>query len=224
MHDFGYNRLRVVNEFPVPFQAAKSAVDASSVLASAEEFLTVVEAVADCTRVIGTTAVGERVLEHPLFALEETAERVAEHLGANQRTRVALLFGSEKTGLSNEELSFCQELMTIPMSNPDGRHLSMNLGQAVAVCLYRLGQEGAAASTGAKEISATAGDLDRLTGLLQEVLEDSGYAQRHPANVRPEVVRRLVRRMGLGADDAAVWTGMLRQVLYGLRRDDGNVH
>ena len=58
MHDLGYTDLRVVNEFPVPFQAAKSAVDASSVLAAATEPKTVAEAVADCTLVVGTTAVG----------------------------------------------------------------------------------------------------------------------------------------------------------------------
>ena len=66
MHDFGYTHLRIVNEFPVPFAAAKSAIDASSVLDGAAEFTGVAEAVADCTLVLGTTAVGERVLEHPL--------------------------------------------------------------------------------------------------------------------------------------------------------------
>ena len=67
MHDLGYRWLRVVNEFSVPFQAAKSAVDAASVLASATEPTTVAEAVADCTLVVGTTAVGERVIEHGLY-------------------------------------------------------------------------------------------------------------------------------------------------------------
>ena len=53
--------------------------------------------------------------------------------------RVALLFGSEKTGLSNEELSHCNWLLTVPMfEHADARHPSMNLGQAVAVCLYEL--------------------------------------------------------------------------------------
>ena len=52
---------------------------------------------------------------------------------------MALLFGSEKTGLSNDELSHCNWLLTIPMRNPAGvRHVSMNLGQAAAVCLYEL--------------------------------------------------------------------------------------
>src|SRR5271155_5881626 len=71
MHDFGFGRLRVVNEYAVPFEAARSAVDASEVLAAAAAFGGVADAVADCTLVVGTTAVGERVLQHPLYPLAE---------------------------------------------------------------------------------------------------------------------------------------------------------
>ena len=66
MHDFGFRHLRVVNEYAVPFETARSAVDASEVLAGAAAFGSVAEAVADCTLVVGTTAVGERALQHPL--------------------------------------------------------------------------------------------------------------------------------------------------------------
>ena len=219
MHDLGYAQLRVVNEFSVPFQAARSAIDASSVLLAATEPTSVAEAVADCTLVLGTTAVGERAMEHRLYPLEEMAGRVAEHLGGDSWAKVAVLFGSEKTGLTNQELSHCHELLTIPMNVPEGKHLSMNLGQAVAVCLYRLAQQGAVALTAKDEPAAGQADLERVTALLGEVLERSGYAKRHPANTREPVVRRLVRRMGLRADDAAVWTGMLRQMLHAI--EDG---
>ena len=221
MHDLGYSQLRVVNKYPVPFQAARSAVDAADVLASAMEPATVSEAVADCTLVLGTTAVGERTLQHPVESLETAAGRVQAHLKSSAETRVALLFGSEKTGLSNEELSHCHGLLTIPM-NPLGEgHLSMNLGQAVAVCLYRLTQAGhsvplVAELVDAPDLPALAGDQERLTQLLLAVLERSGYSRRHPANVRTEVLRRLLRRMALNAADAPVWTGMLRQLLHAL--------
>jgi len=144
MHDFGFTRLRIVNEYPVPFEAAKSAVDASSVLAAAETFTTVAAAVADCTLVIGTTTVGERTLNHSLLPLAQAAPRILTELRGNpnsnpESSRVALLFGSEKTGLNNEELSHANWLLTIPMRDPDSaRHVSMNLGQAAAVCLYEL--------------------------------------------------------------------------------------
>ena len=216
MHDLGFADLRVVNEFPVPFQAAKSAVDASSVLQATREFTGLAEALEDCTFVVGTTAVGERVLQHPLLPLNAGAAKMRGALAGG--SRVALLFGSEKTGLSNEELSHCHALLTIPMSAVEGeKHLSMNLGQAAAVCLYQLALGEAEAAVGEVEAGASAGELERLTSLLAEVLEESGYARRHPANARDGSVRRMVRRMGLGAADATVWTGVLRQILHAVR-------
>src|ERR1700710_1703742 len=132
MHDFGFRHLRIVNEYAVPFQNARSAVDASAVLAAAIEAPTVAEAVADCTLVVGTTAVGERDLDHPLHELPQAGPILRAEI-ARPEGRVALLFGSEKTGLSNEELSYCNLLMTIPMQQSEGnRHPSMNLGQAAA--------------------------------------------------------------------------------------------
>ena len=110
MHDFGFRHLRVVNDYAVPFETARSAVDASAVLAAAAAFGSVAEAVADCTLVIGTTAVGERALQHPLHALPAAAQKIRNEL-AREGGRVALLFGSEKTGLSNEELSHCHWLL-----------------------------------------------------------------------------------------------------------------
>ena len=221
MHDFGFSRLRVVNEYAVPFAAAKSAVDASSVLEAGREYGSVAEAIADCGLVLGTTAVGERALQHGLYSLSDAAGVVGKAVARG--TRVALLFGSEKTGLSNEELSHCHALLTIPMSQAveaDGgqRHLSMNLGQAVAVCLYAISQLELARETPEADAAASADDLERVTALLREVMDAGGYARRNPANAREANVRRLVRRMGLSASDSAVWAGVLRQTLYGLRR------
>ena len=97
MHDFGFSDLRVVNDFPIPLEAAKSAIDASAVLDAAVASPTLGEALEDCTLVFGTTAVGERDLQHVLVGLAEAAPRVVDAL-AEPAGRVALLFGSEKTG------------------------------------------------------------------------------------------------------------------------------
>jgi tRNA/rRNA methyltransferase len=222
MHDFGFRRLRVVNEFPVPFEAAKSAVDASSVLADAVVCSSVAEAVADCTLVVGTTAVGERDLQHKVLTVAEAAPVLHTELACtSSQGRVALLFGSEKTGLSNDELSYCHWLLTIPMHQHQGaRHLSMNLGQAVAVCLYELARthDTPTDSTPAEAAPETAAGLERLTILLREVLKESGYTQHHPANSDEAHVRRLILRMGANAVDAPVWMGVLRQVLWKLRQ------
>jgi TrmH family RNA methyltransferase len=221
MHDFGFGRLRVVNEFAVPFEAAKSAVDASAVMADAVVCASVAEAVGDCTLVVGTTAVGERDLQHELMTLADGAPRLLAEVLRGDAGRVALLFGSEKTGLSNEELSYCKWLMTIPMyEHAEVRHPSMNLGQAVAVCLYELVRDGGLVAsdeaTGAIG-SVTAAELERLTSLLNDVLEETGYMRHHPANSDAAQVRRLVRRMGADAKDGPVWMGILRQVLWKVR-------
>jgi TrmH family RNA methyltransferase len=218
MHDFGFRHLRVVNEYPVPFETARSAVDASEVLVGAVAFGSVAEAAADCTLVVGTTAVGERALQHPLYELAKAGGIIGEEL-TQEGGRVALLFGSEKTGLSNEELSHCHWLLTIPMAeHEEVRHPSMNLGQAVAVCLYELVRsvDGASLVQGVPA-TAEAAEVERLTALLSEVLEETGYTKRHPANCDEAQIRRLVLRMGVAASDVPVWMGILRQVLWKIR-------
>jgi TrmH family RNA methyltransferase len=223
MHDFGFRTLRLVNDYAVPFETARSAVDASAVMAGAATFASVAEAVADCTLVVGTTAVGERALQHPLFALPQAAEAIrGEMARVEHGGRVALLFGSEKTGLSNEELSHCNWLLTIPMQqHEDVRHPSMNLGQAVAVCLYELVRQKDGRAEASAPAAAEAGEVERMTLLLTEVLEQTGYTKRHPANCDEAQIRRLVLRMGVTASDAPVWMGVLRQVLWKLRQGDG---
>src|SRR5271155_4617847 len=221
MYDFGFRDLRLVNEYRVHFERAKSAVDASAVLEAAREYASVAEAVADCTLVVGTTAVGPRRQEQPLYTLAEAVGRLRREMVSGQQTsesRLALLFGSEKTGLSNDELSHCHFLLTIPMaSTPGMRHASMNLGQALAVCLYELVRTGEALPLQEPGEAPSAADLERLTALLIEVMERSGYSQRHPANFDEIQVRRLVRQMDLDRSRALAWTGILRQVLSKLR-------
>ena len=216
MHDFGFSDLRIVNEYSVSFETAKSAVDASEVIANARVFGSVAEAVADCTLVAATTAVGERALEHPLHAIVEAAVLMKAEC-AQADGRAAILFGSEKTGLSNEELSHASFLVTIPMfEHEDVRHPSMNLGQAAAVCLYELVRsEGVHAGVGVRE-AAKAGDIERVAALLGEVLEVCGYRSKH-ANATEDETRRLVVRMGLKGADVPVWMGILRQMLWKAR-------
>jgi TrmH family RNA methyltransferase len=212
MHGFGFDDLRLVNDYSVGLEKARSAIDASEILAQARQFASVPEAVADCNLVVGTTAVGERKREHPLYALAEGGGLVHSALGSG---RVALLFGSEKTGLSNDALSYCHWLMTIPMHpSPGIRHASMNLGQAAAVCLYELIRQTDAPALNEPQPMASAEDLERITELLSEVLSCIGYAKRRPASAERTEVRRMVRRLNLSQSDARRWIGVLRQVLW----------
>jgi TrmH family RNA methyltransferase len=212
MHGFGFSDLRLVNDYSVGFEKAKSAVDASDILATAREFPTVADAVADCSLVVGTTAVGERKQEHSLYTLAQASTLVRS---TSENARVALLFGSEKTGLSNDAMSHCHWLTTIPMhATPGLRHASMNLGQAAAVCLYELIRVVESPALNESPPAAQAEDLERVTHLLAEMLTSIGYARRRPAAADPAAVRRLVRRLNLNQSDARRWIGILRQLLW----------
>src|ERR1700676_3938906 len=80
MSNFGFLHLRVVNPYEVAFREARSAVGASQVLANAVEYKSVADAVADCTLVVGTTAVRHRELQHPLKRLEVVARLIRKQL------------------------------------------------------------------------------------------------------------------------------------------------
>src|ERR1035437_10000143 len=111
MSNFGFFHLRVVNPYEVAFREARSAVGASQLLANAVEYKSLADAVADCTLVVGTTAVRHRELQHPLKRLEYGARVIRKQLASG---RVALLFGTEKFGLATKDLSHCHWLMRIP--------------------------------------------------------------------------------------------------------------
>ena len=211
MANFGFSRLRVVNPYDVAFREARSAVGAAPLLQKAEDFPALPEAVADCHLVVGTTSVGHRELQHPIRRLEYGAKLMQRALAQGP---VALLFGSEKFGLSNDDLSHCHWLMRIPTVDQD---LSMNLGQAVALCLWELARDPKARQARPELLkSAAAVETEQVSRLLLDALERSGYVNPRTAASTGEKVRRLVRRLNLTAKDAPVLLGMLRQILWKL--------
>jgi TrmH family RNA methyltransferase len=213
MSNFGFRNLRVVNPYDVAFEGARSAVGAADVLASAEKFETVAEAVADCSLVIGTTAVGPRDLQHPLQRLEAAAPIIRAHLATGP---CALLFGSEKYGLSNQDMSHCHWLTHIPTRE---EHFSMNLGQAVAVCLYELKRDPSAPAEPAKEIPASSADVERIDETLLTALSLSGYPKLNSSQTFQSAVRRLILRLRLQQGDAEFFLGMLRQIVWKLKSE-----
>lgn len=212
MSNFGFTSLRVVKPYDRAFREARSGIGASSILSQAEEYDRLSDAVADCSLVVGTTAARDRELKHTLRRLEDGARIMREQLKSGS---VALLFGSEKTGLSNKDLSYCQWLLRIPTRQ---QHGSMNLGQAVAVCLYELIREDRPSSLETMPRQADGADLDRLTALLLESARTSGYLSAQSESSSEEKIRRLVFRLGLPAEDVSVWLGMLRQSLWRMKR------
>jgi tRNA (cytidine32/uridine32-2'-O)-methyltransferase len=133
MKTMGLSNLRLVNPqaiFPSAEITARAA-GADSVLENAVVFNTLAEAVADCTLVIGSSA-EERSRPLKRWTARECAEACAREYNSE---KIALVFGTERSGMSNEELAFCQRQIVIP-THPD--YTSLNLAAAVQVICYEL--------------------------------------------------------------------------------------
>ncbi len=244
MSNFGVLDLRVANIYYKEFRSATSAVGPSAaLLRSARDYPTTAEAVHDAQFVVGTSGDG-RPMQQPLERLELGAVRMRAALARGER--VALLFGSEKFGLSNDDMSHCHLLLRIPTRD---QHPSMNLGQAAALCLYELARCNPELDPPLDPASNSAPDsmlqpsaskheqhtlpqgfprdwtqhvpvqaevAERLTQLLAEALTISEY-QGMGTPARMRLVRDFVRRLRLSDRDATLATGFLRQMLWKLR-------
>src|SRR3954471_14684818 len=204
MSNFGFDSLRLVNPYTEAFREARSAVGAAQLLKDAREFKSLADAVADCSLVIGTTALRNRKLPHPLKSPASAAPLIRKRL---QSQDVALLFGSEKTGLSADDLSHCDWSVRIPTIG----NISMNLGQAVAVCLYEIVRDTKRARR-EKVDYATAAQLERVAAIFFELLRESGYVQPKTEAVSERKLRDLLRRLQISEDDAQQLQGMLRKI------------
>lgn len=215
MSNFGAQQLRLVNPYAVAFREARSAVGASGLLKQAEEYKTLGEAIGDCRLVIGTTAARNRTLQHSLRRLDSEASDLIR--GELRTGRVALLFGSEKIGLTNDDFSYCHWLLHIPTQE---EHVSMNLGQAVAVCLYELVRNSSSPAKVSDRAPnrASASVNEQISEALLEALHQSGYVQPGADEACEKKVRRLILRLDLDAEDAKVFLGMVRQIVWRLRQ------
>ena len=214
MSNFGFLDLRLVKPYDVAFREAVSAVGAGQVMESARGYVTLAEAREGVSLVVGATGIGNRQFHHPLYRLERGGRMLKRHLAA---APAALLFGCEKFGLSNDDLSHCHYLVHLPTR---AEHDSMNLGQAVALCLYELARAPMAARQlpGAAEL-APGEEVERFTQLLLKLLEESGYSEFAPGPATVEKARRLVRRLSLRSGDVNLWMGILRQALWRMRKE-----
>ena len=220
MANFGFGRLSVVAPFEPTWREARSAVGAPELLVNAVESATLAEAVAGCTLVAGTGTLTRRKAEQRVVALPELAPLVNQELARGGR--VALVFGPEKHGLTREDLSYCHLLVEIPT---DPQQPSMNLGQAVAVCLYELirSSDSASESTPATPASsitsaASSGRLDLLAGVIEEAMQAAGYSPRGMQEANRHDLRLLLRRLSLSTHDTRRILGLFRRILWRLNR------
>jgi tRNA/rRNA methyltransferase len=211
MKNFGFSDLAVVTPHPPVWREVVSAVNATDVLTTARICGALNEAVADCNLVVGTTdrtrVEEKQKLYTPLDLSRELA--VADY-------DLALVFGTEKHGLTNEDLSRCHRVMSVPteLNCP-----SMNLGQAVAVCCYELTRDAAHAAIALRPAeAATAGATEAAMRLSMEVLKLIDFVL--PGN-EPDLTRRLrgsLLRLNPTRYDIEMLCGILDRIKRGLTK------
>jgi tRNA/rRNA methyltransferase len=220
MANFGFSRLAVVAPYAPHWREARSAIGAPELLQNANESPTLAEAVAGCTLVAGTGTLTYRKPEQPVVRLPDLAPLVERELARGGR--VAVVFGPEKHGLTREDLSYCHVLVEIPT---DARQPSMNLGQAVAVCLYELASRAfPAESVGVAEKpqdstpAAPSGNLDLLGGLVEETMIAAGYSPAAMRAANRHDLRLLLRRLAPTERETRRMLGLFRRILWRLKR------
>jgi tRNA/rRNA methyltransferase len=214
MKTMGFAELALVRprHFPDP-DATAMAAGADDVLASARVLDSLEAALAGCTLAAGFSARG-RDLSHPPVALREAAPELA---AAAASGTVALVFGNETSGLTNEELLRCQRLVHIPAN---AAYSSLNLAAAVMVACYELATTSGAHAlppSGAGE-AATRDDVEGFIAHLRSSVVEAGYID--PANPGRfmERMRRLFARSGLEREEVRVMRGMLAAFEKKMRR------
>jgi len=221
MANFGFRDLVVVSPYEPTWQEARSAVGAEDLVRAAQAVPTLLEAVGDATLVLGTTSGSRRHLARELIPLAELPDWLETRIPLPARHRVrraALLFGSEKTGLSNDELSHCHALVRIPTSPACP---SMNLGQAVAVCCYELARLGLVSgrppsSRLHRSDPASAQSLAHLFDRAARILDAAGYLKPKSRRATLLKLRRLLLQLGLTNYDARILGGILAQIEWKL--------
>ena len=219
MANFGFARLAVVAPYEAHWREAKSAVGADELLRTAQRTESLAEAVAGCTLVVGTGTLTYRKPEQPVALLPELAPLVRREM--ERGGRVALVFGSEKHGLTREDLSYCHRIVVIPT---DPRQPSLNLGQAVAVCLYEIAsrallpQETGAGGGSDDGLAAGSGKLDILATLVDETMTAAGYSPRAMREANRHDLRLLLRRLHPTERDTRRILGVFRRILWRLRQ------
>lgn len=223
MANFGFSRLTVVAPYEPHWREARSAVGAEELLQNAKRAESLADAVTDCTLVVGTGTLDRRRPEQAAVALPDLAPRIAGQLARGGR--IALVFGPEKRGLTRDDLALCHLLVEIP-THP--RQPSMNLGQAVAVCLYELAAR-APCSSPAESVGqspnhaaddaapAASGDLELLAEIVAETMQAANYSPAAMQKANRRDLDLLLRRLALTHRDAQRILGLFRRILWRLR-------
>lgn len=203
------NLTLVDPQCPVGEIAYARASGANAVLDNRETCASLGQAIADCSCVIATSA-RHRSLAWPELDPEGMAGRL---LSMNDSERVALVFGREHSGLSNEELQLCNYMVSIP-TNPE--FSSLNLASAIQVLCYeiyrRQVRQPAPREPEMQDQPATSGEVEGYFGHLQRVLESTGFLDTKRPGLIMQRLRRLYLRSEITHNEINILRGMLTAI------------
>lgn len=189
-------------------EARMMACHAGDILESRSTVQSLAEAVSDCSAVFGTTCRTGLYRQH-VKSPREWAPRAVEAAHAG---RVALVFGREDNGLSNEELALCTHLIRIPTAT---RNPSLNMAQAAAVCLYELfTASGIYEAPVEKSPEAPSVLRERMFTIWRKALLDIGFMEEDKADHMMLALRRILSRGRLTEDDVRILMGMAKQASW----------
>jgi tRNA/rRNA methyltransferase len=215
MRNLGFTDLVLVDPLANRFdrEARQLSTHGEEILDRARVVSDLGEAVADCVLVAATSArIEGRLRTQSLGTPDEVLPRVADALAAGP---VALVFGPEPSGLTNEEITRCHWLIHIPT---DPTYPALNLAQAVAICLYELRRIWRARAPAApREPPAPFADQERMFELLRQGLTDLGYLFGDRADALMHAVRHLIGRAGPTAQEVRILIGLARQLEWYVR-------
>ncbi len=228
MKNFGLRDLRLVA--PREYEAYRVegiAHQTQDVLARVRTFTTLEEALADCVHIIGFTARGRTAKRNLQRPREAAAEIVGLDVGESQPRNVALLFGREDKGLSNDVLDRCHRVVTIPS---DPSYASLNLGAAVIIMLYELALARGAAARPFKaprrpSEPAVAEELERLFADVARALQAIEFFKTRNADGVMRTMREIAHRAPLDAREVKLLRAMAIEVTkYGERLARSGLH
>ena len=205
MKNFGLTELVIVAPHPPVWDEVVSAVDAVDIITNALVVETLAEAIVDCTFVVGTV---DRTRVEPKQVIYAPSDLSRDMQAAFRR--LALVFGPEKNGLTNEDLSHCHRRLSIP-TRPDCP--SMNLGQAVAICCYEMMRDQAQHSTVIEPPApAAAGEIEAALRLAIEVLRLSDFGSSGGETDLTIKLRRSLIGLNLTQWETRTLCGALRKI------------
>ncbi|MDH3218990.1 MAG: RNA methyltransferase [Gammaproteobacteria bacterium] len=210
MHNMCFNRLVLVDpQCPVGEVAYARASGANSVLNERQTFGSLVQAIADCDCVIATSA-RRRSLAWPELNPGTMSEKLVE---MGDSSRVALVFGREHSGLTNEELQLCNYMLSIP-ANPE--FSSLNLASAIQIVCYEIYRRQAirpeATVPDAQDLPATSAETEGYFAQLQQALESSGFLNPEQPGLIMQRLRRLYLRSELTRNEVNILRGILSAI------------